>query len=68
LRNRKIITQILVDETPRKAIIVDGPENEEKFLRLNVGGSQFCFRRDTLINKNEGLFRIFAKKIAFQVF
>ncbi|KAH7731418.1 Protein KVS-4 a [Aphelenchoides avenae] len=45
----------IVDETPRKALIIDEPGNDESLLRVNVGGSPFTFRKETLLKRDIGL-------------
>lgn len=55
LSDREFLPHVDAD-TPRRAIVVaDGSaEQAEKFLRLNVGGSSFCIRRETLMYRGEG--------------
>uniref|UniRef100_A0A1I7STN9 BTB domain-containing protein n=1 Tax=Bursaphelenchus xylophilus TaxID=6326 RepID=A0A1I7STN9_BURXY len=48
------------DETPRKAVVVAGPDHDDKFLRINIGGASFTFLTSTLLIKNTGLLSSFA--------
>ncbi|CAD5215348.1 unnamed protein product [Bursaphelenchus okinawaensis] len=50
------------DETPRKAVVVDRLGTDDKFLRINIGGSQFTFLVSTLLVRNIGLLSSFAKQ------
>ncbi|KAI6201451.1 hypothetical protein M3Y96_00843100 [Aphelenchoides besseyi] len=51
-----------VDETPRGTLIVNGLVGEDKLLRLNIGGTAFTFRIETLIKRNQGFLTAFAKQ------
>lgn len=60
----------IVDETTprRKTIIVDGPESEEQFIRLNVGGQQVLIFRRYHYYSRVVLLLLTAKFIRLQVF